>query len=376
MPREPLTNAEIAELLAVEAQSAKMPTQKALRRASRRALMWDEQASSLFRQGRSLTELTAVGPYIEKLITRWMEKPPAVPKPPEIRRQFLTITQARAILARKPDWLRSVKGDLQMHTTWSDGEGSIAEMADAAIERGYEYIAITDHTKGLKIAGGINEEQLREQADEIAIVNDRCGNGCMEAVLGHGSKLTVLRSCELNLNPRGEGDMDPRCLHQLDIVLGCFHSALRGKEEQTERYLAALRNPTIHIVGHPRGRIYNFRLGLSADWPRVFDLAAELDKAVEIDGYPDRQDLNVDLLKLAKSAGCRISLGTDSHGPSQLRFIEYSAAAALRAGIRPDRILNFMSKDELLQWTAGVRENARRAAKQTVHTKDTKVSRR
>src|SRR2546429_8427728 len=100
--------------------------------------------------------------------------------------------------------------------------------------------------------------------------------------------------------------MDERSLSHLDIVVGCFHSALRKKEDQTDRYLAALRNPTIQILGHPRGRIYNFRTGLTADWPRVFDLAAELDKAVEIDSYPDRQDLNVELLKLAREAGCRI----------------------------------------------------------------------
>src|SRR3954449_5099939 len=104
-------------------------------------------------------------------------------------------------------------------------------------------------------------------------------------------------------------------------------SASRKKEDQTERYLAALRNPDIQILGHPRGRIYNYRLGLSADWARVFALAAEFDKAVEIDGYPDRQDLSPDLLRLAKKAGCRISLGTDAHDPLQLRFMEYSLAS-------------------------------------------------
>ena len=362
MSRSGLSNAHIAELLAIAAQRARMPAQKALRRASRRAFLWEEEASDLLREGRSLTELTAVGPYIADVMKRWIEDPPPVPKPPEIRRQFLTWTEAATILAKKPAWLKSVRGDLQMHTTWSDGEGSIAEMADAAVERGYEYIAITDHTKGLKIAGGIDEEQLLEQAGEIADVNDRCGNGCMEPVRGSGSRLTVLRSCELNLNPRGEGDMDPRALARLDIVLGCFHSSLRGKEDQTERYLAALHNPTIHILGHPRGRIYNFRLGLTCDWERVFGVAAELDKAVEIDGYPDRQDLNLDLLKLAKKAGCRISFGTDSHGPSQLRFIQFSAAAALKAGIKPDRILNFMPLNDLLRWTFGVRQNTKRAA--------------
>jgi DNA polymerase (family 10) len=151
-------------------------------------------------------------------------------------------------------------------------------------------------------------------------------------------------------------------LRKLDLVLGCFHSSLRTKEDQTQRYLAALRNPDIHILGHPRGRVYNYRMGLTADWDRVFSLAGELDKAVEIDGYPDRQDLSADLLKIAKKAGCRISLGTDSHGAAQLRFMEYSAAVALMAGIAKERILNFMSCDELLEWTAALREKHQWAA--------------
>lgn len=152
--------------------------------------------------------------------------------------------------------------------------------------------------------------------------------------------------------------MEPESLAELDIVIGCFHSALRRKEDQTERYLAALRNSTIQILGHPRGRIYNYRMGLAADWPRVFDLAATLDKAVEIDAYPDRQDLSPDLLALARRAGCRISFGTDSHGPTQLRFMAFAAASALRTGIARNRILNFMHRDELLAWVRDVRGRA------------------
>jgi DNA polymerase (family 10) len=164
-----------------------------------------------------------------------------------------------------------------------------------------------------------------------------------------------LRSIELNLDPAGDGDIETQVLAGLDIVIGCFHSALRGKEDQTERYLSALRNPTIQILGHPRGRIYNYRAGLFADWPRVFALAAELDKAVEIDAYPDQHDLSPDLLALALDAGCRISFGTDAHGPSQLRFMAFAAASALRAGIARERILNFMSREDLLAWVRDVR---------------------
>jgi hypothetical protein len=126
----------------------------------------------------------------------------------------------------------------------------------------------------------------------------------------------------MNLKPDGTGDMEPASLKVLDLVLGSFHSALRRKEDQTERYLAALNHPNVHILGHPRGRVYNFRIGLTADWSRVFDAAALLDKAIEIDAFPDRQDLNIELLKLARAAGVRISLGTDAHRPEQLAFME------------------------------------------------------
>jgi histidinol phosphatase-like PHP family hydrolase len=315
-----LDNSAIADLLATESETAQYPLKKAFRRASRRAFIWPEEAVQLVKERRSLTELSGVGPYLEKLIRRWIEDPPALVKPPAIRKDFLTMPQARAVLASDPTWLKELKGDLQMHTRWSDGLGSIREMADAAVQRGYEYIAITDHSKGLKIAGGIDEEEVAKQALEIRAINN--------SLQQEGNRLRVLRSLELNLNPSGEGDMDDDCLKHLDLVLGCFHSSLRRKEDQTEGYIGALRNPAIQILGHPRGRIYNYRLGLIADWPRVFGVAAELDKAVEIDAYPDRQDLSLDLVVLAKRAGCRISLGTDSHHPADLAFIELGLATA------------------------------------------------
>jgi DNA polymerase (family 10) len=149
--------------------------------------------------------------------------------------------------------------------------------------------------------------------------------------------------------------MDPKALAKLDIVLGSFHSVLRVKHDQTARYLAALRNPDIQTLGHPRGRIYNYRIGLKADWPRVFSEAAKLDKAFEIDCYPDRQDLNLSLLKIARREGCRISLGTDAHHPWQLEFIELGLAAALKAKIPADRIINFLSISDLKTWVGRVR---------------------
>jgi len=346
-----VTNADIGELLATEADIASQPLQRAFRRASRKAFLWTDEASQLYQERRSLTELPGIGPYLEKIVRRWLEHPPLIPPPPEIRQDFFTWTHAHAILQKAPSWSQPIKGDLQMHSLWSDGSGSIQEMAEAGDALGYEYIAITDHSKGLKIAGGINEAQLEQQAAEIESVNT--------ALEKAGRTFRVLRSVELNLSPTGGGDMTSESLGRLDLVLGCFHSALRKKDDQTERYVSALRNPDIQILGHPRGRIYNFRLGLGADWARVFAVAAELDKAVEIDSYPDRQDLNLDLVRLAKRAGCRISIGTDSHGPSQLRFIQFGLAAARRAGIDRSRILNFMTRQELMNWVQSVRNNGK-----------------
>jgi len=345
-----LSNANLAELLARKAETSSGILVRAFRRAARSAFLWPELASDLVAAGRSLTELHGIGPFIAKQLHTWIEKPPRIEtKPPALRRDFLSRADARALLAANPEWSKRLRGDLQMHTGWSDGSASILEMAEAAKSRGYEYIGITDHSKGLKIAGGIDEKALAKQALEIAAAND----------VMRGSGLTVLRSIEMNLNPRGEGDMDPKSLARLDIVLGAFHSALRKKEDQTPRYLAALRNPDIQILGHPRGRIYNFRMGLKADWPRVFARAAKLDKAVEIDSYPDRQDLNLTLLKLARKEGVRISLGTDAHHAHQLEFIELGLAAALKARISPDRIVNFMDLASLLAWVRKLRARRR-----------------
>ena len=348
--RVPMTsgrsNSEAAEFLARAAESAEGIRQRACRRAARSAFLWPEHARDLLEQGRSLTELHGVGPFIAAQLRKWLEQPAKKMTPPALRRDFLALADAREVLERDPVWAQALRGDLQMHTRWSDGSGTVAEMAAAGEERGYDYIAITDHSKGLKIAGGIDEAALARQGEEIAAAN--------AAIRTAGGRLTVLRSIEMNLNPRGEGDMDAKALRELDLVLGSFHSALRKKEDQTERYLSALRNPQVHILGHPRGRIYNFRIGLSADWARVFAEAARLDKAVEIDSYPDRQDLNLALLRIARREGVRVSLGTDAHHATQLGFIVLGLAAARKAKIPAERIVNFLPLADLRKWSKDV----------------------
>jgi histidinol phosphatase-like PHP family hydrolase len=344
-----LSNTDIAEMLAQQSELETGIRSRAFRRAARNAFLWPEEVFDLIAQNRSLSELRGIGPFIETQIRQWIEKPRRAKTVPAVRRDFLSLAEARRVLAARSAWTKKLRGDLQMHTRWSDGSGTIPEMADAAANRSYEYIAITDHSKTLKIAGGIDERALKRQQVEIAKIK--------ATISKSAARVTVLRSIEMNLNPRGEGDMAPDSLESLDLVLGSFHSALLTADDQTERYLAALRNPHVHILGHPRGRIYNFRIGLRADWPRVFAEATRLEKALEIDCYPDRQDLNVELLKIARDHGTRISLGTDAHHGWQLDFIDLGMAAALRAKIPADRILNFMPAEKLKSWVQQLRAN-------------------
>ena len=340
-----LPNRQIAELLATAADEQEGHRRRALQRASRAAAFyWPEEASSLFASGRSLTELPSVGPWLARFIGAWLDDPPEVPEPPPLRRGFLTLAEVRSTLAENPEWQPALRADLQMHTTYSDGKAPLPEMVAAARASGYEHVAITDHSKGLPIAHGMDETRLAAEGYEIGQLNKE-----MEA---SGDEFRVLRSIEMNISPEGDGDMEIEALRSLDLVLGAFHSKLRVTEDQTGRYVAALRNPTLNVLAHPRGRRFGVRLGLQADWERVFEAALEADKALEIDAYPDRQDLDVELLRLAREAGIRISIGTDAHSVAELRFMEYGVAAAIRADIPRDRILNYMPRDELLRWAA------------------------
>ena len=340
-----LTNRDLAELLALEADQNEGHRQRALRKASRAAFMWPIEATEHIAEGRSLRDLPRIGAWLNVIIRGWLEDPPEVPEADPLRRGFLTFAEARAVVDDNPSWKKGLKGDLQMHSEHSDGKNTIADMAFTAAEYGYEYIAITDHSKGLKIAGGMTEDELLEQGQEIDALN--------ADLASKGHEFRVLKALEMNINPSGEGDMEPDSLQNLDLVLGSFHSSLRKTEDQTDRYIAALRNPHFKVLGHPRCRIYNFRAGLWADWSRVFGEAASNDKAVEINSHPNRQDLNVDLLKMAKKEGCRFSIGTDAHAPWELEFRWLAVAAAITAGIPQERVINYMARDQLLEWSKG-----------------------
>jgi putative hydrolase len=348
-----LDNGRIAELLARAADSAEPRShrQVALRRAARAAMLWPEEAAHLASAGGKLTDLPAVGPWVAGLITEWLSSPtlPQQSEPPETRRGFLTRARARAALsACDPEHRPRILGDLQMHTTETDGRASLGVMVSTCLDDlGYEYIAITDHSKGLRITNGMDEERLARQGEAINAVN--------AALAATGRTQRVLRSIEMNLDPEGNGDMDEEALRSLDLVLGAFHSHLRVVEDQTERYLRAVRNPMVNILAHPRGRRWDERPGLVADWPAVFAEAAAHGTAVEVDCYADRQDLQIELLRQAAQTDVVISISTDSHHPQDLAFMELGIAAAVIAGFPQERIVNTMPVEPLLEWARAKR---------------------
>jgi len=348
-----LDNGRIAELLAQAADGAEPRghRQVALRRAARAALFWPEEAAQLLAEDHNLTELVAVGPWIAGLITDWLSSPtpPELSEPPEDRQGFLTRARARAALAASDPASRPrMRGDLQTHTTETDGQASLEVMVSTCLdELGYEYIAITDHSKGLRITNGMDEARLARQGEAIDTLN--------AALAEAGRTERVLRSIEMNLDTEGRGDMDEDALRSLDLVLGAFHSHLRVAEDQTERYLRAVRNPLVNILAHPRGRRWDERPGLHADWPVVFAEAAAHGTAVEVDCYFDRQDLQVGLLRLAAQTGVLISISTDSHHPQDLAAMELGVATAVIAGFPPERIVNTMPVERLLGWARGQR---------------------
>jgi histidinol phosphatase-like PHP family hydrolase len=343
-----LSNADLGELLLGAAGAEETPHRRlALERAARATRFWPEEAFDLVEEGRSLTTLASVGPWVAARIHGWIEASPAVPEIPADRDGYLTLAQVRRVLAEDPAWETTPHADLQVHSTDSDGSLPLEEMAEAARSAGRTFMAVTDHSRSLTIAHGQDEVRLAEQGQRITALNARYAEG--------GGRFRVLRSIEMDVFDDGSGDMPDEALAALDLVLGAFHTKLRSPEDATERYFAALRNPTVHVLAHPQARMYGRRVGLRADWPRVFEAAARSGKAVELDATPYRQDLSVDLATIANDAGVRwFSMGTDAHSAGELHNLPFAMATAALAGIPRDRILNYRSAEEVVAWAEEV----------------------
>ena len=342
-----LTNGDLGELLWRAGREETDHRRRALERASRASRFWSEEVHEIAESGRPLTDLNAVGPWIATRIKEWLEDPPPTPEPDETRRGFLTYAEVRRTLDADHAWESNPCADLQMHTTWSDGSLPLEEMVAAASTLGRAYVAVTDHSQALTIANGMSADELVEQGRAIDAMN--------RGFEADGDPFRVLRSMEVDLFADGRLDMDDASLENLDLVLGAFHSALRAKDDQTERYLAALRQPRLHVLAHPKARMYGRRVGMVADWRRVFAEAARLGKALELDATVWRQDLDVELATLARSEGVRwFSIGSDAHRAQELELLPFGMATAALAGISREQILNYQPVDFVRSWGTGL----------------------
>ena len=268
-----------------------------------------------------------------------------------LRQHFLSRAEVRRVLsdpAVAGPTLEQYRGDLQMHSEWSDGYPTVQEIADACLERGYHYAAVTDHSYGLKIAGGMSMADAGRQRRAVSDVNATLGN-----------RFRLLQGVEANIDATGQLDLDDDEAATFDVVLAAPHSRLRKNEDQTGRMLTAIAHPAVRILAHPRGRITGSRAGVVADWDAVFKSAAQRGVAIEIDGDPARQDLDHTLAARALGAGCVFALDSDAHTTAQLSYAETAVAHARLAGVPADRIVNCWPLDRLLAWLANPSAEAR-----------------
>ena len=214
----------------------------------------------------------------------------------------------------------------------ADAVGSCADL-------GHSCLGITDHSYGLPIAHGISMTDVVRQHREIDRLN--------ETLAG---RFRVFKGIEANILADGNLDLQPDERSTFEFVVASPHSLLRRSEDQTARMLAAVNAPGVAILGHPRGRVFNSRPGVKADWLRVFAAAAKRRVAIELDGNWHRQDIDFELARHARDAGCIFALDSDAHSIGELRFSDYAIAHARLAGIPASRVINCWSDDELERW--------------------------
>ncbi len=263
---------------------------------------------------------------------------------PELRENTGEIKVALKNKLPKLVELKDIHGDLQIHSTWSDGVNSIKEMAETAQKIGYEYIAITDHVGRLKIAGAMAESQIKRQWQEIDKLNKSFGNP-------PAGGFKILKGAEVDINPDGTIACDDKILSQFDVVLGSLHSSFKiPKEKMTKRLVRAMENPYVDIIAHPTTRLIARRDEVVLDWEEIFKIAKRTGTILEINAYPARLDLKDVYIKQAIEAGVILSLGTDSHEKSQLHFMEYGVSQARRGWAEKKNIVNCWPLDKLLNF--------------------------
>lgn len=258
--------------------------------------------------------------------------------PPEIREDTGEIEASmRGELPRLVS-ADDIRGDLHVHSDWSDGVSSLEDLVRAGRGRGYRYILVSDHSRSLHIANGLSEERLREQIDAIDRINAKT----------RGFRL--LKGSEVDILPDGSLDMSDRILSELDIVIAAVHSGFKmGRDRMTRRVIRAIENPYSSILAHPTGRLIGARDAYEIDIDAVIDAAARTCTAIEINAHPSRLDLDAPTARLAAERGVLIAIGTDSHDPSlEFDHMRFGIGTARRGWLTPDHILNTRTARSLL----------------------------
>jgi len=257
--------------------------------------------------------------------------------PPELREAQGEIEKAEQGTIPKLVELSDIKGNLHTHTEWSDGHDSIEELALAAKDMGYQYIAITEHSAGRGIAHGLDVERLRRQVAEIRALNDRL------------TGIRVLTGVEVDIRADGSLDLPHRMLSELDIVIAAVHSAMnQSKEKMTQRVINAIENPDVDMIAHPTCRLIGEREPVAIDLEALFHAAAKYNKMIEINAMPDRLDLKDIHAFRARDLRVKLVIGTDAHSIAHLDFMRFGVGIARRAWCEPQHILNTLPLTELL----------------------------
>ncbi|PKM79996.1 MAG: DNA polymerase/3'-5' exonuclease PolX [Firmicutes bacterium HGW-Firmicutes-14] len=259
--------------------------------------------------------------------------------PPELREDLGEVEAAGEDRLPALLELSDIKGDLHIHSDWSDGANTIEQVAGRAVEMGYQYIAITDHSKSLGIAGGLSKERLAAQGDYIRELNGRTDG------------LEILAGIETDILANGDLDYPDDILAGMDIVIASVHSGFRqDREKMTGRVISAMKNKHVDILAHPTGRLIGRREPYAIDMDRVFEAAVKYGTALEINSSPDRLDLNDRYVRKACELGIKISINTDAHDTVRLEEMKYGVATARRGWAQKEDIINTMDRDKLLKF--------------------------
>lgn len=257
---------------------------------------------------------------------------------PELRENRGELEAARDGKLPRLIELSDIRGDLHLHTTWSDGSGSILDMAEAAAALGYSYLAICDHSGGLGIANGLNAERLAEQRAEIEKLREE-------------APVRLLAGSEVEVHRDGRLDFDDDVLAGLELVVASLHSGIRqDRETITERICRTLANPHVDIVAHPTGRLIERRQGADYDWAAVYAAAKDAATALEINADAARLDMREVHARGAFEAGCLIAIDSDAHHADSLANLRYGIGIARRTWVEPQQVINTWSVGDLLAW--------------------------